>query len=344
MREQLIELVRQAETDILACQNPNDVMNVKAQYLGKKSLLNGLYARLRELPAEERPAFGNLINESRNRIESLLETQSQKVKEAAWHNRESGKVIDLTMPGIHSSRGGFHPLTIIRREIDDVFLSMGFEIAEGPDIEDEFHNFDALNTPANHPSRNLADTFYLEDGGLLRTQTSTVQIRMMEKYAPPIRIISPGRCYRNDKPDPSHSPVFHQVEALVVDKGISLADMTDTLSQFASIMFGANVGSRIRPHFFPFTEPSAEMDISCVACGGAGCRVCKHSGWLEMGGAGMVDPNVFKILGIDSEIYTGFAFGLGIERIAMLKYNIPDMRILFENDLRMLRQFKGESR
>jgi phenylalanyl-tRNA synthetase alpha chain len=344
LREQLIELVRQAETDILACQNPNDVMNVKAQYLGKKSLLNGLYARLRELPAEERPAFGNLINESRNRIESLLETQSQKVKEAAWHNRESGKVIDLTMPGIHSSRGGFHPLTIIRREIDDVFLSMGFEIAEGPDIEDEFHNFDALNTPANHPSRNLADTFYLEDGGLLRTQTSTVQIRMMEKYAPPIRIISPGRCYRNDKPDPSHSPVFHQVEALVVDKGISLADMTDTLSQFASIMFGANVGSRIRPHFFPFTEPSAEMDISCVACGGAGCRVCKHSGWLEMGGAGMVDPNVFKILGIDSEIYTGFAFGLGIERIAMLKYNIPDMRILFENDLRMLRQFKGESR
>ncbi|GAB1468362.1 phenylalanine--tRNA ligase subunit alpha [Candidatus Cloacimonadota bacterium] len=344
MREQLIELVRQAETDILACQNPNDVMNVKAQYLGKKSLLNGLYARLRELPAEERPAFGNLINESRNRIESLLETQSQKVKEAAWNNREGGKAIDLTMPGIHSSRGGFHPLTIIRREIDDVFLSMGFEIAEGPDIEDEFHNFDALNTPANHPSRNLADTFYLEDGGLLRTQTSTVQIRMMEKYAPPIRIISPGRCYRNDKPDPSHSPVFHQVEALVVDKDISLADMTDTLSQFASIMFGANVGSRIRPHFFPFTEPSAEMDISCVACGGAGCRVCKHSGWLEMGGAGMVDPNVFNLLGIDSEIYTGFAFGLGIERIAMLKYNIPDMRILFENDLRMLRQFKGESR
>jgi phenylalanyl-tRNA synthetase alpha chain len=319
-------------------------MNVKAQYLGKKSLLNGLYARLRELPADERPAFGNLINESRNRIETLLEAQSQKVKEAAWNNREGGKAIDLSMQGIHGSRGGFHPLTIIRREIDDVFLSMGFEIAEGPDIEDDFHNFDALNTPANHPSRNLADTFYLENGGLLRTQTSTVQIRVMERYAPPIRIISPGRCYRNDKPDPSHSPVFHQVEALVVDKGISLADMTDTLSQFASIMFGANAGSRIRPHFFPFTEPSAEMDISCVACGGAGCRVCKYSGWLEMGGAGMVDPNVFNILGIDSEIYTGFAFGLGIERIAMLKYNIPDMRILFENDLRMLRQFKGESR
>ncbi|MFA7543500.1 MAG: phenylalanine--tRNA ligase subunit alpha, partial [Candidatus Cloacimonadaceae bacterium] len=220
--------------------------------------------------------------------------------------------------------------------------SLGFEIAEGPDIEDEFHNFDALNTPADHPSRNLADTFYLEGGKLLRTQTSTVQIRVMEKHKPPIRIISPGRCYRNDKPDPSHSPVFTQVEALVVDKGISMSDLKDTLQNFAVIMFGSQVKSRIRPHFFPFTEPSAEMDISCVVCGGTGCRVCKQSGWLELGGAGMVDPNVFDAVGIDSELYTGFAFGLGIERIAMLKYNIPDMRILFENDLRMLSQFRGE--
>lgn len=344
MQEQLRELVQQAESDILACRNPNDIMNAKAKYLGKKSMLNGLFARLRELSPEERPAFGNQINESRGRIEALLEKQSQQLKEAAWTNHSTSSTVDLSMPGVFSSRGGFHPLTIIRREIDEVFLSMGFEIAEGPDIDDEYHNFDALNTPANHPSRNLADTFYVEDGGLLRTQTSTVQIRTMENYPPPIRIISPGRCYRNDKPDPSHSPVFHQVEALVVDKGISLADMTDTLSQFASIMFGTKVSSRIRPHFFPFTEPSAEMDISCVSCGGEGCRICKYSGWLEMGGAGMVDPNVFDMLGIDSEIYTGFAFGLGIERIAMLKYNIPDMRILFENDLRMLRQFKGELR
>ncbi|MDD4310049.1 MAG: phenylalanine--tRNA ligase subunit alpha [Candidatus Cloacimonetes bacterium] len=344
MQEQLSELVRQAESDISACQNPNDIMNVKAQYLGKKSLLNGLFARLRELPPEERPAFGNVINESRTKIEALLESKSSLIKEATWINREAVSATDLSMPGVYSSRGGFHPLTIVRREIDEVFLSMGFEIAEGPDIDDDFHNFDALNTPADHPSRNLADTFYLEGGGLLRTQTSTVQIRTMESFPPPIRIISPGRCYRNDKPDPSHSPVFHQVEALVVDKGISLADLTDTLSQFAAIMFGSNVSSRIRPHFFPFTEPSAEMDISCVACGGEGCRICKYSGWLEMGGAGMVDPNVFKMVGIDPEVYTGFAFGLGIERIAMLKYNIPDMRILFENDLRMLRQFKGELR
>ncbi len=344
MQEQLKELVKQAEIDIAACRTANDLMNVKAQYLGKKSVLNGLFARLKELAPEERPAFGNQINHSRTQIETLLEARNKAIREHTWSEVNKANAHDLSMPGIESSRGGFHPLTIVRREIDEVFLSMGFEIAEGPDIDDDFHNFDALNTPADHPSRNLADTFYLENGGLLRTQTSTVQIRTMERYAPPIRIISPGRCYRNDKPDPSHSPVFHQVEALVVDKGISLADLTDTLQQFASIMFGSKVGSRIRPHFFPFTEPSAEMDISCVVCGGSGCRVCKHSGWLEMGGAGMVDPNVFDILGIDSELYTGFAFGLGIERIAMLKYNIPDMRILFENDLRMLRQFKGELR
>lgn len=344
MHEQLNELIAAAEKGIMACTSVNDLLNAKAQYLGKKSLLNSLYAKMRELPPEERPAFGNMINESRKKIEAMLETRSAEVKAAAWENMTKGNAIDLTMPGVTSSRGGFHPLTVVRREIDEVFLSMGFEIVEGPDIEDDFHNFDALNTPADHPSRNLADTFYLEGGGLLRTQTSTVQVRTMESYKPPIRIISPGRCYRNDKPDPSHSPMFHQVEALVVDKGISLADMQDTLQQFASIMFGKRVSSRIRPHFFPFTEPSAEMDISCVACGGSGCRVCKYSGWLEMGGAGMVDPNVFDILGIDSELYTGFAFGLGIERIAMLKFKINDMRILFENDLRMLRQFQGAVR
>lgn len=344
MQEQLKELVLQAQTDISACKNANDLMNVKAQYLGKKSLLNGLFAKMRDLSPEDRPAFGNLINESRSKIEALLETRNKEVKESAWNKSSNLSNCDLSMPGVSSSRGGFHPLSIVQREIDEVFISMGFEIAEGPDIDDDFHNFDALNTPADHPSRNLADTFYLNGGGLLRTQTSTVQVRTMEAFKPPIRIISAGRCYRNDKPDPSHSPVFHQVEALVVDKGISLADMTDTLSQFASILFGKQVASRIRPHFFPFTEPSAEIDISCVSCGGNGCRICKHSGWLEMGGAGMVDPNVFDMVGIDSEVYTGFAFGLGIERIAMLKYKIPDMRILFENDLRMLRQFKGELR
>lgn len=333
-------MLEDAVREIESCANANDILNTKAKYLGKKSFLNSLYGKMRELDPEERPAFGNTLNEARQKIEALLTAKSNAIKEQSWQIGNSG--LDYSMPGVPNHRGGLHPLTIIRREIDEVFLSMGFEIAEGPDIEDEFHNFDALNTPADHPSRNLADTFYMEGGKLLRTQTSTVQIRVMESFKPPIRIISPGRCYRNDKPDPSHSPVFHQVEALVVDKGISMSDLKDTLQNFVAIMFGDRVRSRIRPHFFPFTEPSAEMDISCVVCGGSGCRVCKQSGWLEMGGAGMVDPNVFDTLGIDSELHTGFAFGLGIERIAMLKYNIPDMRILFENDLRMLRQFRGE--
>lgn len=340
MQEQLELMLTEAEQEIASCSNPNDILNTKAKYLGKKSALNSLYGKMKDLSAEERPAFGNRLNLVRSQIESLLNQRALAIKEASWKNEI--KALDSTMPGLPFGRGGYHPLSIVRREIDEVFLSMGFEIAEANDIEDEFHNFDALNTPQDHPSRNLADTFYVEGGKLLRTQTSTVQIRVMETYSPPIRIISPGRCYRNDKPDPSHSPVFHQVEALVVDKGISMSDLQDTLQNFAGIMFGAKVRSRIRPHFFPFTEPSAEMDISCVVCEGRGCRVCKQSGWLEMGGAGMVDPAVFDVLGIDSELYTGFAFGLGIERIAMLKYNIPDMRILFENDLRMLRQFKGE--
>ncbi len=330
----------EAKAEISGCTGPNDILNVKAKYLGKKSQLNGLYGRMRDLEPAERPAFGNQLNLVRKEIEKALSARSTQIKELSW--QKSRVEMDPTMPGSRLGRGGYHPLTIIRRQIDEVFLSMGFEIAEGNDIEDEFHNFDALNTPLDHPSRNLADTFYVEGGMLLRTQTSTVQIRTMENYKPPIRIISPGRCYRNDKPDPSHSPVFHQVEALVVDKGINMSHLQDTLQNFASIMFGPNVKSRIRPHFFPFTEPSAEMDISCVSCGGKGCRICKQSGWLEMGGAGMVDPAVFDMLEIDSEVYTGFAFGLGIERIAMLKYNIPDMRILFENDLRMLKQFKGE--
>ncbi len=340
MQEQLELLIKEAQQEIGQCSGVNDILNAKAKYLGKKSLLNSFYGKMRELDATERPAFGDQLNSARKQIETLLNVRSKAIQESNW---EKARVdFDPSMPGIAITRGGYHPLSIIRRQIDEVFISMGFEIAEANEIEDEFHNFDALNTPKDHPSRNLADTFYVDGGMLLRTQTSPVQIRVMEKQRPPIRIISPGRCYRNDKPDPSHSPVFHQVEALVVDRGISMADLQDTLQIFASTMFGPEVKSRIRPHFFPFTEPSAEMDISCVACAGKGCRICKQSGWLEMGGAGMVDPAVFDILDIDSEIYTGFAFGLGIERIAMLKYNIPDMRILFENDLRMLRQFQGE--
>jgi phenylalanyl-tRNA synthetase alpha chain len=339
VRQQLEELISQAQTDIEQCANLNDLVNLKARFVGKKSLLNQLFGRLKEIPAEERPAFGQSVNQARDTLESLINSKEETLRSQIWNSKTDAET-DLTLPGIISPRGGLHPLTKVMREIEDVFMSMGFEIAEGFDIEDEFHNFDALNTPADHPSRNLADTFYLKDGYLLRTQTSTVQERTMEKYKPPIKIISPGRCYRNDKADASHSPVFHQVEGLVVNEEVTLADMKDTLQNFAQIIFGKDVKVRIRPHFFPFTEPSVEMDMSCVICGGKGCRVCKQSGWLELCGAGMVDPNVFDILGIDSENYTGYAFGFGIDRLTMLKYNIPDLRILYENDLRVLRQFR----
>jgi phenylalanyl-tRNA synthetase alpha chain len=337
VQQKLAELIIQARLEITQSSSLSDLANVKARYLGKKSLINDLYAKLKEIPPEERPSFGQAVNLAKTELETCVTDRENELRKLSW--LKGKEQIDLTLPGFYPGHGGLHPLTIVLREIEDVFLSMGFDIAEGYDIEDEFHNFDALNTPADHPSRNLADTFYLKDGSLLRTQTSTVQVRVMENHKPPIRIVSPGRCYRNDKADASHSPVFHQVEALVVDEDISLADLKDTLQNFASLMFGNKVRTRIRPHFFPFTEPSAEMDMSCVACGGSGCKTCKQSGWLELGGAGMVDPNVFDLLNIDSEKYTGFAFGLGIDRIAMQKYNIPDLRILYENDLRFLRQF-----
>lgn len=339
MQNQLSELIKNAKLEINACKDSHTLVNIKAKFLGKKSLLTKLYSRLKEIPAEERPAFGQSVNQAKQQLSELIEAKETSLRQSSWQKVKDGQ-LDLTLPGFIPSQGSLHPLTKVLREIEDVFMSMNFEIAEGFDIEDEFHNFDALNTPKDHPSRNKADTFYLKDGNLLRTQTSTVQVRIMENYPPPIRIISPGRCYRNDKVDASHSPVFHQVEALVVDEGITLVDLKDTLQNFAQILFGDKVRTRIRPHFFPFTEPSAEMDMSCVMCEGSGCKVCKMSGWLELGGAGMVDPNVFDILKIDSDKYTGFAFGLGIDRIAMMRYNIPDMRILYENDVRVLSQFK----
>jgi len=339
LENNLTELIAQATQDIGNCTTLSDLANIKARYLGKKSVLVEQYARMKDITPQDKPAFGNSLNQSKTALEQLFSDKETELKHKSWSQNKDA-VSDLTLPGVIPAQGSLHPLTIVLREIEDVFMSMGFEVAEGFDIEDEYHNFDALNTPSDHPSRNLADTFYLKDGNLLRTQTSTVQVRVMENYPPPIKIISPGRCYRNDKADASHSPVFHQVEALVVDEKISLADLKDTLQIFAERMFGSKVKTRIRPHFFPFTEPSAEMDMSCVMCGGSGCKVCKQSGWLELGGAGMVDPNVFDMLKIDSEKYTGFAFGLGIDRIAMMKFDIPDLRILFENDLRFLKQFR----
>ncbi|MBN2460109.1 MAG: phenylalanine--tRNA ligase subunit alpha [Candidatus Cloacimonetes bacterium] len=339
MKTQLDSILQSAEREITSVKNIHDLLQMKSRFLGKKSELMQMMGQLGRLPAEERPEFGKNLNITKNRILELLENREIEIKNSNYATSLQTQATDITMPGRPFPRGSLHPITLVWQEIEDIFISLGFEVAEGPDVEDEYHNFDALNTPPDHPARDLSDTFYIEDDVLLRTQTSTVQIRVMQQFKPPIRIISPGSCYRNEN-DASHSPMFHQVEALVVDEGIDFTHLRDILNIFVKKIFGEEIDSRIRPHFFPFTEPSAEIDILCVKCYGKGCNLCGGSGWLEMGGAGMVDPNVFDMLKIDSEKYTGYAFGLGIDRIAMLKYKIPDMRLLFENDIRFLRQFK----
>jgi len=338
VKEELNKILESAKSEINKTGSIRELQQLKSRFIGKKSGLMGFMKQISSLPKEERPAFGQLVNKTKQQITNIILKCEAEIKESDYKKTLKSEFIDLTMPGRKHEKGSLHPITLVWREIEDIFLSMGFDVAEGPDVEDEFHNFDALNTPPDHPARNLSDTFYIENDVLLRAQTSTVQVRVMEKHNPPIKIISPGRCYRNEN-DASHSPAFHQVEALVVDEGVTFADLRDILNIFLKKMFGENISSRFRPHFFPFTEPSAEIDIICVKCLGKGCNLCKGSGWLEMGGAGMVDPNVFDMLGIDSEKYTGYAFGLGIDRIAMLKFKIPDMRMLFANDVRFLKQF-----
>lgn len=339
MKDKISDLVKKAVNNISQADSKHKLMQLKSKFVGKKSELMSYMKKIGSLPKEERPEFGKIINKAKNSILSKIEEQEKQIKELEYKEALKKNRLDVTLPGRTPETGALHPIKKAWRLIEDIFMNLGFEIAEGPDIEDEFHNFDALNTPDNHPARELSDTFYIDDNVLLRTQTSTVQIRIMENFKPPFKIISPGRCYRNDN-DASHSPAFHQVEALVVDEGVTFADLRDMLNIFTKMMFGKEISSRIRPHFFPFTEPSAEIDMMCVKCKGKGCNLCKGSGWLEMGGAGMVDPQVFKNVGIDPEKFTGYAFGLGIDRIAMLKYKIPDMRMLFDNDIRFLKQFK----
>ncbi|MCX6600879.1 MAG: phenylalanine--tRNA ligase subunit alpha [bacterium] len=334
MKEHFDNLLREATAELADATTLHEAETVKFKYLGRKGRIADLFKLLPTVAADERPEIGQLLNNLRAELESLVETKLALLKPAKSH-----AVVDVTLPGRKPFEGTYHPLTLVLREVVDIFRSMGFRVAEGPEIELVHYNFDMLNTPPWHPSRDETDTIYLPNGFVVRTETSPVQIRVMESQKPPVRIISPGRVYRRDRPDATHSPMFHQVEGLYVDEGVTMADLKGTLLAFYRRLFGEHTQIRLRPHFFPFTEPSAEVDVTCFFCEGKGCRVCKQAGWLEMGGSGMVDPNVLAGVGYDIEKYTGYAFGLGIDRIAMLRFGLDNIRLLVDNDLRFLRQF-----
>lgn len=340
MQEKLSKILEQAKEQLKEVRSIQDAEAAKVKILGKKGELTGILRSMGGLSPEQRKEFGMAANKTRADIEQMLEETLSKLKEEAKNARFKAEKIDVTEPGRPYKIGTKHPLTITIEEISRIFMSMGFSLAEGPEVETVFNNFDALNAGPNHPARDWTDTFYINDDILLRTQTSPVQVRTLKKHKPPIRVFAPGRCFRCDTPDATHSPMFHQVEGLVVAEGITMADLKGVLDSFAKQMFGSEVRTKFRPHHFPFTEPSAEMDVSCFKCGGRGCRVCKGSGWIEILGCGMVHPNVLKVGGVDTEKYTGFAFGMGVERIAMLKYGIDDIRLLYENDMRFIEQFK----
>ncbi|WP_298269269.1 phenylalanine--tRNA ligase subunit alpha [Geobacter sp.] len=338
MKEQLDQLLQDALREIAGVNSEDSLQELRVKYLGKKGALTSLMKGLGSLPADERPLVGQMVNTVKSQLEEQLAEALTGVREAAKRERLQSERLDVTLPGRRGGRGTKHPVSLVIEEISEIFGSLGFQVAEGPEIELDFYNFEALNFPKDHPARDMQDTFFVDDNILLRTHTSPVQVRTMLKHAPPVRIISPGTVYRCDS-DATHSPMFHQIEGLMVDKGVTFGDLKGVLTTFVNQYFGKGTGVRLRPSFFPFTEPSAEVDIACVMCRGAGCRVCKQSGWLEILGAGMIDPEVYRHVGYDSESISGFAFGMGIERIAMLKYGIGDMRLLFENDVRFLSQF-----
>ena len=340
MREQLEQLRLEAVEAVRAADSEERLNEIRVRFLGRKGELTALMKGLGALPPEERPLVGQVVNCVKAELEALLEQALVRERDAATRRRLVTERVDITLPGRRSRQGSKHPVTLVIEEITGIFAGLGFSVAEGPEIEHDWYNFEALNFPPEHPARDMQDTFFVEQEMLLRTHTSPVQIRTMLKQKPPVRIIAPGTVYRCDS-DATHSPMFHQIEGLMVDSRISFADLKGILTTFTNQLFGQKTGVRLRPSFFPFTEPSAEVDIACVICGGSGCRVCKQSGWLEILGAGMVDPEVFRHVGYDSEQISGFAFGMGIERIAMLKYGISDMRLLFENDIRFLKQFRG---
>ena len=340
MQKQLKTILEEVKAQLKDADTPESADEVRVKILGKKGKLTEILRSMGTLGAEERKEMGKLANEVRGEIEALLENKKTELKEIQKKARFKAEKLDVTEPGIVPVFGVKHPLTQTIDDMSRVFMNMGFELVEGPEVETVFMNFDALNAGPNHPARDMTDTFYIDEKVLLRTQTSPVQARTLLTKEPPMKIISPGRVFRCDTPDATHSPVFHQVEGLIVGEGVTMADLKGTLDECARQMFGPETRTKFRPHHFPFTEPSAEVDVSCFKCGGKGCRVCKGSGWIEILGCGMVHPNVLKIGGIDTEKYTGFAFGIGVERIAMLKYEVDDIRLFYENDERFLKQFK----
>ncbi len=339
MKERL-EKIRAAAIEAMSSADGLSALNdVRVAYLGKKGELTAVLKSMKDVAKEDRPAVGQLVNETRVAIEKKLEETKKKMEEAALELRLKKEVIDVTLPAKKNRVGHGHPNTIALEEVERIFVGMGYEVVEGPEVEYDYYNFEALNIPANHPAKDEQDTFYINNDIVLRTQTSPVQVRMMEQGKLPIRMIAPGRVFRADEVDATHSPSFHQIEGLVIDKDITFADLKGTLQEFAKQLFGPETKVKFRPHHFPFTEPSAEVDVTCFKCGGKGCRFCKGEGWIEILGCGMVHPHVLEMSGIDPKEYTGFAFGVGLERIALLKYEIDDMRLLYENDDRFLKQF-----
>ena len=339
MKEKLAKIREQALTQIKSCDTTEKLNEVRVSILGKKGELTQVLKSMKDVPAEERPQVGQWVNETRQEIEKVLEEARTAMEAALREARMKAEVIDVTLPAKKAEIGHRHPNTIALEEVERIFIGMGYEVVEGPEVETDYYNFEALNIPADHPAKDEQDTFYVNGDILLRTQTSGVQVHEMEKGKLPIRMIAPGRVFRADEVDATHSPSFHQIEGLVIDKHVTFADLKGTLAEFAKELFGEDTKVKFRPHHFPFTEPSAEMDVSCFKCGGKGCRFCKGSGWIEILGCGMVHPHVLEMSNIDPKEYTGFAFGVGLERIALLKYEIDDMRLLYENDARFLKQF-----
>ncbi|HBZ52179.1 MAG TPA: phenylalanine--tRNA ligase subunit alpha [Eubacterium sp.] len=339
MKEKLQAIREKALERINSAENLEVLNQIKVEILGKKGELTEILKGMKDVPAEQRPSVGQWVNDTRKAIEDYMDEVKADLSKKAMNAKLAAETIDVTLPAKTQKIGHRHPNTIALEEVERIFVGMGYEVVEGPEVEYDYYNFEALNIPANHPAKDEQDTFYINNNVLLRTQTSSVQARIMEKGKLPIRVIAPGRVYRADEVDATHSPSFHQIEGLVIDKNITFADLKGTLAEFARELFGEDTKVKFRPHHFPFTEPSAEVDVTCFKCNGKGCRMCKGSGWIEILGCGMVHPKVLEMSGIDSNEYTGFAFGVGLERIALLKYEIDDMRLLYENDVRFLGQF-----